>query len=349
MTRLDIEREVPLAPLTTLELGGPAKYFTRAQDEDTLVDALKWAADRCVPAAVLGGGSNLIVPDAGYDGLVIHMAIGGVDFGRGGRVRVGAGVPWETVVEGAVSRGWAGVECLTGIPGSTGATPIQNVGAYGQEVSEVIARVRVLRRDTLSFEELGPGDCGFGYRESLFKRAPNRFVVCSVVFRLRPDAPGTIRYAELAKHLSSAASLADIRDAVLEIRRRKSMVLDPADPNHRSAGSFFLNPVVTDADANRVVQQALQEGLVRLADDVPRYRVDGGRAKLSAGWLIERAGIAKGSRRGAFGTSTNHALALVHHGGGTTAELLALAEEIRARVQDRFGVNLEREPRLLVV
>lgn len=347
MTTLEIQRNVPLAPLTSLELGGPAKHFVRATDETILVDALRWAADEGLPSAILGGGSNLIVPDVGYQGLVIQIAIGELDFRSGGSVIAGAGVPWESVVDGAVARDWAGLECLTGIPGSTGATPIQNVGAYGAEVSEVIAQVRVLRRDTLVFEELAPEDCGFAYRDSLFKREPDRFVVSEVRFALRPSGAGTIRYAELEKSVRRDATLDEIRRSVRALRRRKSMLIDPRDPNRRSAGSFFLNPVVSQEDAERLVEQALRENLVAAADEVPRYRVPGAKVKLAAGWLIEKAGIAKGSRRGAIGVSSQHALALVHHGGGTTTELLAFADEICARVSDRFGVTLEREPRLL--
>jgi len=347
MTPLDIQRDVPLAPLTTLELGGPAKHFVRVEDERTLSDALRWAADEGMPAAVLGGGSNLIVPDEGYDGLVIQMGIDNLEFGNGGTVAAGAGVPWETVVGGAVSRNWAGLECLTGIPGSTGATPIQNVGAYGQEVAQAVVGVRVLHRDTLAFEELGPEDCAFGYRDSLFKREPARFIVCAVRFALRPNGPGTVRYAELERSIGTDATLADIRRTVLDLRRRKSMVIDPNDPNHRSAGSFFLNPVVTAAEAEWVAEQAVREQLVGATDEVPRHPTDDGQVKLAAGWLIEKAGIAKGTRRGAFGVSTRHALALVHHGGGTTADLLSFSDEIRTRVRDQFGIILEREPRLL--
>jgi UDP-N-acetylmuramate dehydrogenase len=347
MTTLGIQRDVPLAPLTTLELGGPAKHFVRVDDESALADALRWAADEGMPSAILGGGSNLIVPDAGYDGLIVQMGIANVDFRGDGTVDAGAGVPWETVVDGAVSRDWAGLECLTGIPGSTGATPIQNVGAYGQEVAEVVARVRVLRRDTLTFEELGPEDCAFGYRDSLFKREPDRFIVSAVRLALRPNGLGTVRYGELQKSIGADATLADIRRAVLRLRRRKSMLIEQDDPNRRSVGSFFVNPIVGAAEAERVVAQAVSDNLAASPADVPRYPADDGKVKLAAGWLIEKAGIERGTRRGAIGVSTNHALALVHHGGGTTADLLAFADEIRARVHDRFGINLEREPRLL--
>lgn len=347
MTTLLVQRNVPLAPLTTLELGGRAKHFVRATDEPMLVRALSWAAERDLPSAILAGGSNLIVPDEGYDGLVVHMEIGGVELRDEGVIEAGAGVPWDAVVDVAISRGWAGIECLAGIPGTTGATPIQNVGAYGQEVAEVIERVRVLDRQSLSFETLGPQDCGFEYRSSRFKRSPGRFVVCAVRFRLLPHGPAAIRYAELKRAVAEDASLRETRDAVLALRRRKSMVLDPDDPNRRSVGSFFLNPVVSLADADRIVEQAAREGLVADPSEVPRFGARPGHAKLAAGWLVEKAGFAKGTRRGAIGISSKHALCLVHHGGGTTRELLAFADEIRARVRDRFGVVLEREPQLL--
>jgi len=347
MTKLEIERDVLLAPLTSLELGGPAKYFVRVRDEATLIEALHWSAARETPFAILAGGTNLIVPDEGYEGLVVHMSIDTLHFHEGGTVSAGAGVAWEKVVDGAVARSWAGLECLAGIPGSAGATPIQNVGAYGAEVADTITRVRVIRCDTLEPEELAPQQCGFGYRDSSFKREPGRFIVSAVDFALRPNGPGTVRYAELANKIGPGATLAEIRRAVLELRRQKSMLIEADDPNRRSAGSFFLNPRVCSVDADRLVEQALSEELVRHSEEVPRYPVEGDGVKLAAGWLIEKAGIPKGSRRGAIGVSSKHALALVHHGGGTTAELLAFADEIRARVLDRFGVALEREPRLL--
>jgi len=345
MTELTIERDVPLAPLTTLELGGPARYYIRAISERDIVSAFRWAQDEGLDATVLGGGSNVIVSDAGYDGLVIHMAIGHIDFRLDGSVDVGAGVPWEHVIDGAVTRGLAGLECLTGIPGSTGATPIQNVGAYGQEVSEVIEEVHVIDRRSLQPNVLGPEACQLGYRDSVFKRDPTRHVVCAVRFKLRPGGAATVRYPELERLVSPGAPLGAVRNAVLDLRRSKSMVVDPDDPNRRSVGSFFLNPVVAPDTAERVVSQAVARGLARDPEAVPRFTMPTGEVKLAAGWLIEKSGIAKGTRRGAVGVSSRHALALVHHGGGTTAELLAFAEEIRTRVMDRFGISLEREPR----
>lgn len=347
MAKLEIERDVPLAPLTTLGLGGPARHFVRATDQETVIAALRWASERSAPVAILGGGSNLIVPDEGYHGLVVHMVLDGLIVEERGGLRAEAGVPWERVVEASTGRGWAGLECLTGIPGFTGATPIQNVGAYGQEVAETIERVHVVRRDTLEAEALAPAACGFGYRDSVFKRDPSRFVVTAVDFRLRPGGPPAIRYAELEERLGQEATLDDVRRTVLDLRRCKSMVLDPSDPNRRSAGSFFLNPVVSSDRADQLTREAMRKGWVSRPSEVPMYPLAEDRVKLAAAWLIERSGIDKGDRRGAFGVSTKHALALVHHGGGRTADLLAFADEIARRVEDRFGIALQREPRLL--
>jgi len=348
-----MERDVPLAPLTTLELGGAARYFVRAHDEPTLIDALRWADARALPVAILGGGSNLVVSDAGWDGLVIAMAQRGVAValrGASAELTVAAGEPWDEVVALSVERDLAGLECLSGIPGLTGATPIQNVGAYGQEVAMTISAVRVLDRATLRVHELEPAQCGFGYRTSAFKRGPQRCVVLQVRFALRVGGEPLCAYPDLQRVLASrcaAPSLADVRAAVLELRRSKSMVLDPADENRRSAGSFFLNPIVDAAEAERVVALALARGWAARADDVPRFAADDGRVKLAAAWLIERAGARKGEQRGAFGISTRHALALVHHGGGRSAELVAFARELRDRVRAELGIELEPEPAFL--
>jgi UDP-N-acetylmuramate dehydrogenase len=324
-----------------------------ATDEDAVIEALAWAEEQGLPVLVLGGGSNLVVADGGWDGLVVHMALRGVEVERtAGRValRVAAGEPWDAVVAQTVHEGWAGLECLSGIPGSTGATPIQNVGAYGQEVAEVITAVHVWDRRARRRRVVTPAECRFGYRDSAFKRDPDGAVVLAVDLALRPGGAPTLRYAELARSFGGTSegaahpSLLEVRARVLALRRSKSMVLDPADDNHRSAGSFFTNPVVDAAVADALVEQALREGLVDRAAAVPRFAADGGRVKLAAAWLIEAAGFRKGERRGSVGISSRHALALVHHGGGRTQELLAFAEEIRARVRERFGVALEREP-----
>jgi UDP-N-acetylmuramate dehydrogenase len=343
-----VAADVPLAPLTTLELGGSARFFARADSEAAVHEGQRWADGRGLPVFVLGGGSNLVVGDDGFDGLVLQVAPEGLTFSdERGEVTAAAGERWDVLVARSVGRGLAGVECLSGIPGLVGATPIQNVGAYGQEVSETIRSVRVLDRRTLAVDELAPAACGFGYRDSAFKRAPDRHVVLAVTFALRPGGAPTVRYPELRQALPGSPTLAQVRSTVLELRRNKSMVLDPSDENRRSAGSFFMNPVVPAAEADRVAALAVREGIVTEASQVPRYPAGDGQVKLAAGWLIERAGLKKGQRQGPVGISSRHALALVHHGGGRTADLLALAREIRDTVAARFGVKLVPEPVLL--
>ena len=340
-----IRDRVPLAPLTTLEVGGPARHFVEADDDAAVVEALRWAAARNLPVAILGGGSNVVVPEAGFDGLVVRVAPRGRRFQPlpDGTVAVtaAAGEPWDDLVAETVGRGLAGLECLSGIPGLAGATPIQNVGAYGQEVADTLHAVRVLDRATLQVRELDAAACAFRYRDSRFKREPDAFVVLGVTFALRPGAPA-VRYPELAAALASNVAPAggDVRAAVLALRARKSMVLRADDPNRRSAGSFFTNPIVDAAVADEVARRAG-------AAQMPRFAAGPGRVKLSAGWLIEQAGFTKGTRRGAVGISTAHALALVNLGGARTDELVALAAEIVAAVRDRLGVALAPEPVLL--
>jgi UDP-N-acetylmuramate dehydrogenase len=334
---LTVRDDVPLAPLTTLELGGPARHLVEARDDATVLEALRWAAARGLRVLVLGGGSNLVIGDGGFDGLVLRLATRGQTFAASdadGEVlaTVAAGEPWDAFVAETVARGLAGLECLSGIPGLAGATPIQNVGAYGQEVAETIHAVQAVERATGTRVQLSPDDCAFAYRDSAFRRAPQRWVVLGVTFALHAGGAPTLRYRELADALPSTATLAEARATVLALRARKSMVIDPADPNRRSAGSFFTNPIVDTAVADA------------LGPDAPRWPAGPGRVKLSAGWLIEHAGIAKGTRRGPVGVSTRHALALVHHGGGTTDALVALAREVRAAVASRLGVTLTPEP-----
>lgn len=344
-----IREQVALAPRTTLALGGPARWLVEITSDDALMEALRWASARGVRVGILGGGSNLVVPDAGFDGLVLAIATRGIEQTREGdrvRLAVRAGEPWDAFVATCVSDGLAGLECLGGIPGLVGATPIQNVGAYGQEVSSTIVEVRAFDRARERFVVLHAEECGFAYRDSHFKRAPDAFVVTDVVFELRLGGPPTLAYAELQRALAGTErpSLEQVRQTVIALRRSKAMVLDPSDPDTRSAGSFFTNPIVTPAQRDEVVARALARGTVEHGKDVPSYPQPDGRVKLAAGWLIERAGITKGLRRGAVGISRKHALALVHHGGGTTSELLALADEVVARVREAWGVTLEREP-----
>ena len=337
---------------------------------ESLREANLWARAQALPLFAIGGGSNVVASDAGFDGVIVKMAgLRGIEFHTRANgetwVTAAAGEPWDAFVDTCVGRDLGGIECLAGIPGLVGATPIQNVGAYGQEVSETIRQVRVLDRASDAIEVLDAASCGFGYRESRFRRAPDQYVVLSVTFALRTAGVATIRYPELAAAIATASatttnatttnatsavpSLSEVSATVRTLRRGKSMVLDPADENRRSVGSFFTNPIVSVADAEAVCTRALAAGLVDSIDRVPRFPTETGAVKLSAGWLIERAGFQKGLRRGAVGLSSRHALALVHHGGGTTAELLSLAHEIRDGVARTFGVTLSPEPILLGV
>ena len=351
---LNIVENFPLAPQTTLGLGGPARFFAEIDELADLLPALQWAEERRLAVFVLGGGSNLVVADEGFPGLVLRLRTrgmawseeGGEEGGGEARVEIQAGQPWDDVVAEAVRRNGAGIECLSGIPGSTGAAPVQNIGAYGQEVADVLRGVRVLDRHNLEMRDLDREACAFSYRTSLFKREPDRFVILSVTLGLVQGGSPCLRYAELAAALggNTTPGLDQVRETVLALRRKKSMVIDDADENRRSAGSFFTNPIVTRQAAEEIAWRAAEAGLVAKPADVPRFTLDDGRVKLAAGWLIERAGLAKGFRMGPVGISSRHALALVHHGGGATADLLRLAMHVRAVVRKRFGVTLTPEP-----
>ena len=367
-----LREHVPLAPLTTLGLGGPARWFATCGSLEEVREAFRLARSRRLRTAVIGGGSNLIVPDEGFDGLVIAMNLRGITARQDGDhllVTAAAGEPWDEFVSHTVEHGWGGLECLSGIPGLVGATPIQNVGAYGQEVSETIARVEVMDQETLDRRTLPPEVCAFGYRTSAFKAGGIReVIVTGVTFRLRPNGAPTVTYPELQRHVESstaghtlpggAEGLHAVRRAVLQLRRRKSMVVDPADPHTRSAGSFFTNPVLTPEAFEAAAAQWRKSGS---AEPIPSYPVSGqsvgpargragaggaGQVKVSAAWLVEHAGFEKGFREGGVGISANHALALVNY-GGTTEALLALAARIQTTVRERFGIPLEREPVVL--
>jgi UDP-N-acetylmuramate dehydrogenase len=335
---LRIDPDVPLAPLTTLGIGGPARHFVRVAGVDELRQAVRWASDRHEPLLILGGGSNVLIADRGFDGLVVHLDLRGITLrseDEHATVHVAAGEPWDDFVAMSEEKGWAGVECLSGIPGSTGATPIQNVGAYGQEVSETIATVEALDRTTGLVRTFTNAECRFAYRSSLFKNVEReRWIVLGVTFRLKRGGAGSARYPELRQYLEergqSAENLRDVREAVIAIRRRKGMVLDPADPDTRSDGSFFMNPIVPASDVPPI--------------EMPRFPAGDGLVKLSAAWLIEHAGFAKGTVRGNVGLSSKHTLAVINRGGGTAAEVIALVEEIQKGVRDQFGVEIHPEP-----
>jgi UDP-N-acetylmuramate dehydrogenase len=333
-----------LAELTTLRLGGPARRLVHADNETALLDAVRDADRTGTPLLLVAGGSNLVVADSGFDGTVVRVETRGVaveqDMCSGAMVTVAAGEPWDPFVADAVSRGFVGIEALSGIPGSVGATPIQNVGAYGQEVAETIASVRCWDRVDGVQRTFAASECGFGYRTSRFKQDPQRHVVLAVTFQFRlGELAAPVRYAELAHSLGvqvgARVPMTEVRDTVLRLRRRKGMVLDAEDHDTWSAGSFFTNPFL-DADAAD-----------RLPAGAPRWEQADGTTKTSAAWLIENAGFGKGYGNGRAALSGKHTLALTNRGAARTDDLLALAAEVQRGVYDRFGVWLVNEPVLV--
>jgi UDP-N-acetylmuramate dehydrogenase len=335
------DRQVELADLTTLRLGGPATDLVEADDEATLVEAVRSADQADIPVLVIGGGSNLVVADEGFRGRVVVVANKGVriegDTCGGAYVEVGAGETWDDVVAAAVENEWVGIEALSGIPGTAGATPIQNVGAYGQEVAQTLAQVRTWDRSDRQIRTFAAADCGFGYRTSRFKEQPGRYVVLSATFQFRlGDLGAPVQYAELADALGveigQRAPSKEVREAVLALRRRKGMVLDPEDHDTWSTGSFFTNPVVP-------------AGLVPAG--APTWPQPDGLVKTSAAWLIEHAGFTKGYGNDRVRLSSRHTLAVTNRGGATTEDLLALARELQAGVRQRFGITLVNEPVLV--
>lgn len=347
--KLDIQTQVSLSHHTTLAVGGPAARFVRVSDEGSLRQALAISRHHGWRTFILGGGSNLLVSDAGFDGLVIQLFGGHIHVDDSDTecafVRADAGVVWDDLVAFAVSRGLAGVTCLSGIPGSVGAAPIQNIGAYGQEISQTLVALRAVERATGRVHRFTAQDCGFSYRWSRFKGPwRDRFAITEVTFALRKEDRAALNYRDLKRRFpdQSHAPLREARDAVLAIRRDKSMVYDPEDPNHRSAGSFFVNPVVTPAQADAAERAAQQRHGPDTA--LPRYPAPGGMVKLPAAWLIERAGFTRGHIHGHAGLSSRHCLALINRGHAQTSDLLALAQHIQRRVHDIFGVRLTQEP-----
>ncbi len=343
---LHIEENVLLGPLTTIGIGGPARYFARAATVDEVRDGVDWASSRSEPLFILGGGSNLLISDEGFRGLVLQVGLRGVvveSEDEYATVKVAAAEPWDSFVAMAVKQGWAGIECLSGIPGSTGATPIQNVGAYGQDVSETIIRVEALDRKRGIVISLTNEECRFGYRSSLFKNHEReRYVVLNVTFRLKAGGAASVRYPELRRYLEergeSEKDLRTVRDAVIAIRRRKGMVLDPGDPDTRSDGSFFMNPVISAADYDRFRTRA---------EGAPGFPGSDGTVKLSAAWLIEHAGFTKGFVHGHAGLSSKHTLAVVNRGGASAREVRELVEMVQERVRERFGIEVHPEPNFI--
>jgi UDP-N-acetylmuramate dehydrogenase len=337
-------KDEPLGRHCTLGTGGRARYFVEARDEPSVSRALAWARDQRHEVLVLGGGSNLVIADHGVDALVLKLANQGVRTESvGGRVQVTAagGEDWDRFVAHVVERGWAGLECLSGIPGRVGATPIQNVGAYGQEVSDSLVRIRCLDRVTLETRSFSHQECRLAYRDSRFKHEDrDRFVVLDATFRLVPGGAPLVAYGDLDRRTGKNPTLNDVRQAVLAARAEKSMLLDPNDPNGRSCGSFFVNPILTRAQFERI-------GRAQLGEEPPHYPQADGRVKVPAAWLIEQAGVRKGQRVGNVGISSKHALAIVAHAGARSTEVRDLAVLIKQRVRQRFGVELEAEPRFV--
>ncbi|MGO9088630.1 MAG: UDP-N-acetylmuramate dehydrogenase [Candidatus Sulfotelmatobacter sp.] len=344
-----LEENIPLAPLTTFHIGGPARFFVEAKSRAEVEEAVTFARAKSIPLFVLGGGSNLVVSDSGWPGLVLKIAIPGIKRRPGSNDEgetlfdVGAGEPWDRFVSHAVAAQCAGVECLSAIPGSVGATPVQNVGAYGQEVSDTIESVEVFDRRDRQVRELCHEACGFGYRSSIFNTTEReRFVILRVVYALRPGGEPRIAYADLQRHFAgreTRPNLAETREAVRHIRALKGMLITPGDPDAQSAGSFFKNPVLSEVQHENMRKRAVARGLT-----LPAYPALEKSKKVSAAWLVEHSGFSRGFDAGRVGISSKHALAIVNRGGATAEEVLALKDQIQERVQEIWGVHLEPEP-----
>jgi UDP-N-acetylmuramate dehydrogenase len=339
---------VPLAPLTTLKVGGPARYFTEPRSAAEVAEAVNFARSRNLPLFVLGGGSNLVVSDAGWPGLVLKLALTGIEERNSNDndktlFEVGAGEEWDRFVARAVARNCAGVECLSGIPGSVGGTPVQNVGAYGQEVSETIESVLVFDLKDGQVRELCAEACGFQYRTSIFNTSERgRFIILRVTYALTPGGKPRIEYADLKKHFAgfqNSPSLTSTREAVRRIRAAKAMLITPGDEDCRSAGSFFKNPVLNTDQYDELTRRATAKGL-----QVPSYPALDAQRKVSAAWMVEHSGFRKGYSSGQVGISRKHALAIVNRGDATAADIVGLKEHIQQRVEELWGIQLEPEP-----
>lgn len=342
---MKLTENISLAAFTTFGIGGPARWFVDAATEAEIVEASGWARSRGVPLFVLGGGSNVLIADEGFPGLVLHVALQGIER-DGDLFRVGAGEDWEHCVQQSIAANCAGMECLAGIPGTVGGTPVQNVGAYGQEAASIIERVRAFDLQTQGFVEFSKAECGFGYRHSRFNSTDHgRYLVTRVDYRLRQNGAPLIAYQDLKARFAgspAAPTLAETADAVRSIRRGKGMLLVEGDSDCRSAGSFFKNPSVTEEVAKRARKIAAAAGI-----PFRSFPADDGLVKIPAAWLIEQAGFKKGYAIGPAGISSRHTLALVNRGSATAEEILELADKISAAVEARFGIRLQREPELV--
>jgi UDP-N-acetylmuramate dehydrogenase len=356
---MTIQENVPLAPLTTLQVGGAARYFAELKREDEVREAAQFAKSRDLPLFVLGGGSNLVIADSGWPGLVLRIAIGGITtpitndaMGNAVLFSVGAGINWDDFVAQAVVQNCAGVECLSGIPGSVGGTPVQNVGAYGQEVADTIESVRALDLKEDRIVVLPKAACGFRYRTSIFNSTERgRYIILRVNYRLKRGGAPSLKYADLTKHFAerfaerkTPPSLAEMREAVRAIRRSKGMLIVPGDDDCRSAGSFFKNPVLGEAQFKALAERAASKGLEIPSYPAARSQDKDAQRKISAAWLVEHSGFSKGYEVGAAGISNKHALALINRGDAKASDIVGLKDEIQHGVQEAWGILLEPEP-----
>jgi len=343
---LVVQENVPLAELTTLKIGGKARFFLSAKTENEIIKALKFTEKNRLEIFILGGGSNVLIADEGFDGLVLQIALKGISIFQEKDQTVyitsQAGEDWDEFVAFCVGKNLAGVECLSGIPGLVGGTPVQNVGAYGQEVSETIVLVRVFDRQTKTIKELTNTDCGFSYRTSIFNSTDkNRYIVFAVTYALQFGGEPKIVYADLKRYFAGGKpNLKETRQAVCEIRAAKAMLVRQGGADAQSAGSFFKNPIVSAEKFAEIEKKAKNLHI----ENVPQYKVDEQNVKIPAAWLIENAGFQKGFTKGNVGLSTRHTLALTNRGSATAGEILDLMSEIQAKVYKIFGVSLKPEP-----
>lgn len=340
-TELLIQENIELAPLTTLRVGGAARFFVQAQTENQVIETVKWANQNEFPLFILGGGSNILVSDNGFDGVVLQICLKGIEI-RENVITAQAGEDWDEFVQFCVERNLQGIECLSGIPGFVGGTPVQNVGAYGQEVSETITKVRCFDRKTDEIVELSNTECEFSYRKSIFNSTQkNRFIVLSVTFNLNPNGEPKVVYKDLREFFGERKpNLAETREAVCQIRAKKAMLVRQGGFDSQSAGSFFKNPIVENEKFLRVVSIAQGLGI----EYVPNFKSDESLVKIPAAWLIERAGFSKGYLKGNAGLSTKHTLALTNRGNATAQDILSLKDEIQTKVSEIFGIELKPEP-----
>jgi UDP-N-acetylmuramate dehydrogenase len=343
---MDFQENICLGAMTTLQVGGPARYFAESKSAEDARIAVEFARSRDLPIFVLGGGSNVVIADSGWPGLVLKIGIRSLEKSTEGDstiFEVGAGMDWDKFVAMTVAENCAGLECLSGIPGSVGATPVQNVGAYGQEVADTIDSVLVLDRKDMQVRELCKEACGFAYRQSIFNTdARDRFIILRVSYRLTPEGQPQIKYADLQKYFSgwtSTPTLSETREAVRQIRASKGMLIRPGDDDCRSVGSFFKNPVLTETQLQDIQHRAAVRNL-----NVPSYPALAAHHKISAAWLVEHSGFARGYTEGSVGISRKHALAIVNRGRARAADIVAFQEQIRERVDQVWGISLEPEP-----